>query len=259
MQLLSDTPSFWGDRLKASGVHLALSLCIAALAALLVFGIWYPYPYRDISGGRELFLLVVAVDVILGPLITLAVFNRKKPWSELRRDLAVVGAIQLAALGYGLWTVAVARPVHMVFEYNRFRVVHAVDVIPELLAQTPVDVAALPWMGPTSLSLRPFRDSKEMMDATMAAMQGADLAARPDLWQTYEKGVPEILKEAKPVVELKTRFAAQAAAIDEVLASAGHAAQNTVYVPMIGRGKFWTVFLDSKTAQVVATMPLDSF
>ncbi len=259
MQLLPDTPSFWGDRLKASGVHLALSLCIAALAALLVFGIWYPYPYREISGGRELFLLVVAVDVILGPLITLAVFNRKKPWSELRRDLAVVGAIQLAALGYGLWTVAVARPVHLVFEYNRFRVVHAIDVAPELLAQTPSEVVALPWMGPTLLSLRPFKDNKEMMDATMAALQGADLAARPDLWQTYEKAVPEILKEAKPVAELKTRFAAQTAAVDGVLARAGRTAQNTVYVPMIGRNQFWTVFLDPTTAQVLATMPLDSF
>jgi hypothetical protein len=259
MQLLSDTPSFWGDRLKASGVHLLLSLCIAALAALLVFGLWYPYPYREISGGRELFLLIVTVDVILGPLITLAVFNRKKPWSELRRDLAVVGVIQLAALAYGLWTVAMARPVHMVFEYNRFRVVHAVDVAPDLLAQTPADVVALPLTGPTLLSLRPFKDNKEMTDATMAALQGLELAARPDLWQPYDKGVPEILKAAKPVVVLKARFAAQAADIDTVLARAGRSAQNTAYVPMIGRGKFWTVFVDPTSAQVLATMPLDSF
>ena len=47
--------------------------------ALLVFAVWYPYPYREISGGRDLFLLVVAVDVVLGPLITFAVFNRAKP------------------------------------------------------------------------------------------------------------------------------------------------------------------------------------
>jgi hypothetical protein len=259
MQLLSDTPSFWGDRLKASGVHLVLSLCIAALAALLVFGLWYPYPYREISGGRELFLLIVTVDVILGPLITFAVFNRKKPWTELRRDLAVVGAIQLAALGYGLWTVAMARPVHMVFEYNRFRVVHAVDVAPELLARAPADVTALPLTGPTLLSLRPFNDNKEMMDATMAAMQGMELAARPDLWQTYEKSVSSILKEAKPVEALKIRLVSKGNDIDAVLARAGRSSQNTLYLPMIGRNQFWTVFLDPTTAQVLATMPLDSF
>ena len=125
---------FWQDRLKASSIHLGISLAIALLAALLVFGLWYPYPYREISGGRELFLILVAVDVILGPLMTLTIFNRSKPWPELRRDLAIVVLLQLAALSYGLWSVFVARPVHLVFEYDRFRVVHAVEVPPEMLA-----------------------------------------------------------------------------------------------------------------------------
>jgi len=259
MTMFSDTPSFWGDRLKASALHLGLSLCIAALAALLVFAVWYPNPYREISGGRELFLLLVAVDVILGPLITLAVFNRKKPHRELRRDLMVVGLIQLAALGYGLWTVAVARPVHMVFEYNHFRVVHAIDVPPELLSQTPAGVEALPLTGPTLLGLRPFKDDKESMDATMAALQGLTLSSRPDLWQFYEKSVPEVLKVARPVSDLKARFVNQAPEIDRVLTQAGCTAENTVYVPMAGRKSFWTVFLDASSAQVVAAMPLDSF
>ncbi len=259
MTVLSITPSFWADRLKASAIHLALSLAIAALAGLLVFGIWYPYPYREISGGRELFLLVVTVDVILGPLITLAVFNRKKPWTELRRDLAIVALIQLAALGYGLWTVYVARPVHMVFEIDRFRVVHAIDVPVEMLGKTPPGVNAMPITGPTLLSLRPFRNSNESMEATMAALQGLSLSARPDLWQPYAAGVPEILKTAKPVALLKSRFASQAAEIDRVLASAGRPPLSVVYLPMIGRKSFWTVFLDPVTAEVLAYMPLDSF
>ena len=53
--MLVPATSFWADRLRASGIHLALSLVVAGLAALFVFGIWYPYPYREISGGRELF------------------------------------------------------------------------------------------------------------------------------------------------------------------------------------------------------------
>jgi hypothetical protein len=253
------SPSFWRDRLQASGVHLAISLAIAALAALLVFGIWYPYPYREISGGRELFFLVVTVDVILGPLITLAVFSRAKPWSELRRDLVVVAALQLAALGYGLWTVYVARPVHMVFEYKNFRVVHAIDVPPALLSQTPAGIDSLPLTGPTLLGLRPFKDSKEGLDATMAALQGLSLSSRPDLWQPYAQSVREVLQVAKPVSELKVRFASKATEIDRVLAQASRTPQNTVYVPLAGRKSFWTAFLDASTAQVVATMPLDSF
>ena len=87
------------SRLKASGIHLGISLTVALLAALLVFGLWYPYPYREMSGGRELFLIVVAVDVILGPLITLAVFNRAKPSRELKRDLVMVALMVWTKLG----------------------------------------------------------------------------------------------------------------------------------------------------------------
>lgn len=247
------------DRFKASGIHLSISLIVAALAALLVFGLWYPYPYREMSGGRELFLIMVAVDVILGPLITLAVFNRAKPLSELKRDFAMVVLLQLAALGYGMWTVFVARPVHMVFEYDRFRVVHAVDVPVELLNRTPPGIDALPVTGPTLLSLRPFRDANEKMEATMAALEGLSLSARPDLWQPYAAAKTEIWQSAKPVSELKARFASQAAAIDAAIASTGRPAEALAYMPLVGRKSFWTVLLDPVTAEVVGFIPIDSF
>jgi len=257
--MLLTTSAFWRDRLRASAIHLGLSLTIALLAALLVFGIWYPYPYREISGGRELFLLVVSVDVILGPLITLAVFNRSKPIAELRRDLVTVVLVQLTALGYGLWTVSVARPVHLVFEIDRFRVVHAIDVAPELLDKTPPGVVALPLTGPTLLAVRPFRDQKENADATLAALQGVQLGFRPDLWQPYADAIPQVLKAALSVQALKVRFADRAAEIDRVLTSVGAKPDSVVYLPLVGRSFFWTVFLDPVDAHIVATMPLDPF
>ena len=127
----------WRPRLRAATLHLSLSVLVAVASALLVFALWYPYPYRDISGGRELFQLVVSVDIVLGPLLTLAVFNRAKPSRELRRDLAVIVLLQFAGLAYGLWTVHLARPVHMVFEYDRFRVVHQVEIPVELADKVP--------------------------------------------------------------------------------------------------------------------------
>ena len=253
---------FWKSRIKASGIHLTISLALAALAALLVFAVWYPYPYREISGGRELFLLVVAVDVIMGPLMTLAVFNLSKPRKELRRDLAVIGVLQLAALAYGLWTVAVARPVHLVFEIDRFRVVHAVDIEPELLARAPEGLRQLPLTGPTLLSVREFKNSTESFEATMAALQGASLGARADFWQSYEKAKPQILARVRPLAELKTRFPARAEEIDRALKSVSATARpstSIAYIPLISRSTFWTVLLDASTTEVIAFVPIDSF
>ena len=249
----------WKDRFKAAGIHLGISLGIAALAAALVFLVWYPYPYGAISGGRELFLILITVDVILGPLITLAIFNRAKPRGELRRDLAIVGLIQLAALGYGLWTVSLARPVHLVFELDRFRVVHAVDVPSDLMDKVPAGIDPLPLSGPTLLSVRTFRDRNEEAEATLVALQGIALGARPDLWQSYEAGRAQVLQAAKPTAQLKARFADRAGEIDTVLARAGRKPETTAYLPLAGRKTFWTVFVDPASAEVVGFMPLDSF
>jgi hypothetical protein len=250
----------WKDRLRAALIHLAISLAVAALAALLVFVLWYPYPYSEISGGRGLFALVVSVDAVLGPLVTFAVFDRSKGWKVLRRDLVVVGLLQLAGLAYGLYTVQVARPVHLVFEYDRFRVVHAVDIPAQLEDRTPPGIALRPWLRPTLLSLRAFRNEQERIDTTVAALQGMQLAARPDLWEPYEAGRARILAAARPASQLKARFPQQAAEIDAFLQRHGRDPARTSYLPMIARKEHaWTVFLDATTADVIGYLPLDSF
>jgi hypothetical protein len=261
VSLSHDTARFGlKSRLKAAGIHLALSALVAVFAGLLVFMFWYPYPYREVSGGRELFQLVVSVDVVLGPLITFAVFNLAKPRAELRRDLVVVALLQLAGLGYGLWTVHLARPVHMVFEIDRFRVVHQIEIPLELADKAPAGIEIAPLMGPTLISLRPFASANENMEMTMAALGGVSLAARPELWETYEAGRPRVLKAAKPVSELQSRFPQHKELIAGALRKAGRDAAHAAYLPLIARkAEAWTVLLDAGNAEVIGYIPVDSF
>ena len=249
----------WRDRLRAGSIHFLISAIIAVVAALFVFVFWYPDPYRELSGGRELFLILVSVDVILGPLITFAIFNRAKPWPVLRRDLVFVGLVQLTALGYGMWTVFVARPVHLVFEFDCFRVVHAIEVPDQLLAQAPPELRSLPLFGVTALAVRPFRSADEKFETTMAALQGLQLSARPDLWQPYPDARVRVLESAKPAVLLKKRFPDSAASIDRAIERTGRAPDALLYLPLVGRKVFWTVLIDASTAEVLGFLPLDSF
>lgn len=250
----------WRSRARAAGIHVALSALVALLAGLLVFGLWYPFPYREISGGRDLFRLVIAVDVVLGPLLTFAVYNLAKPRKELRRDLAVIVLLQLAGLAYGLWTVHLARPVHMVFEVERFRVVHQVEIPLELVDRAPKGIDIAPLGGPTLLSLRPFRSNEESISFTMEALQGVPLSARPDLWQPYEAGRADILKAAKTVAQLKSRFPQRSAEIDAAVRAGGGDPGRASYLPLVARkADVWTVLLDAGTARVLGYIPLDSF
>lgn len=246
-------------RLKAFALHLVISLLLALIAGVLVFHVWYPYPYREISGGKQLFLLIVTTDVMLGPLATLFVFSGKKSRVALWFDFTIIGLLQLLALGYGMWAVFVARPVHLVFEYDRFRVIHAIDIPDQFNNSAPQGVSIKPWDGPTLISLRPFKSNDEQTEATLMALAGVELGARPDLWQSYDVAVNDVLKEAKSVGQLRMKFPNQSHRIDEWFEAANRDATKTVYLPLIGRNAVWTMFLDSTTAEVVGTMPLDSF
>lgn len=245
-------------RLRASALHLVISLSIATLAALLVFGWWYPYPYRELSGGRELFTLVVAVDVVLGPLITLVIFNLAKTRRHLVMDFTLIGLLQLAALTYGLWTMFVARPVHLVFEYHRMAVVHAVDIAHDTLAQALPGLQQLPFSGPTLLSLRPLQGN-EAVASVMLATGGIPQAAQPNLWQPYSIAREQILQASYPVAQLTARFSSHADAINRAVARTGRPAESLRTLPLLSRKIAWTVLIDAQSAQPVGFVPLDSF
>jgi hypothetical protein len=174
---------FSNRRLKAGGLHLLASVALAALVSALVFGVWYPAPYAAVAGGTSLFFLLVSVDVVMGPALTAVVANPSKPAAEFRRDFALIVALQLAALGYGLYTMALARPVYMAFEVDRMRVVVAADIEPASLAEAPPALRSLPWLGPKLIAAVKPVDPNEQMKSFDLGMAGIDLAMVPRNWR----------------------------------------------------------------------------
>lgn len=251
--------SFLKDRFVAAGWHLVISAGIAALAAALVFGLWYPGAYRLLAGGQGLFLLIVGVDVVLGPLLTFAVFNRAKGWPHLRRDLAVIGLLQLSALGYGLHTVYVARPVAMVFEVDRFRVVSAVGVYEPELPHARPEYRSLPLTGPWTLSIRQAQAGAEKSDALLMALEkGYDMGQRPRFWVPYDEPArAAALKSARPVRLLLERYPARVAEINAALAERGLAAEAARFMPIMARGD-WVAVLDAQ-GNIATFLAADGF
>lgn len=92
------------ERLKFSGYHLLISIIMALAATLLVFIIWYPPPLHLATGVTSIFLMLLIIDVTLGPLLTLIVYKPGK--KTLVMDLTVIACLQIAALAYGLHSVA---------------------------------------------------------------------------------------------------------------------------------------------------------
>lgn len=240
-------------------MHLLLSASVVGLVAFLVFSIWYPYPYAQISGGRELFIILVSVDVLVGPLITLVVFAPQKSQRERFLDMCVVVVLQISALLYGVWTMSQARPVQLVYEYGRFGVAHAVEVDTALIPADILQEEAYPWNGPKLKSLRAFQTSEEETVATLVALSGAPLAARADLWQPYSEAVQDLLQQSKPISSLLALYPTREQEIVTLVNKAGVDVSTVRYLPLAARGQFWTVFVHPLSGIPIAFFPLDSF
>ena len=245
-------------RIRAAAIHLLISAAIAGLAAALVFGLWYPGAYRLLAGGRDLFLLVTSVDVVLGPLLTFTVFNLKKGWPHLRRDLMIIGAVQLFALAYGLHAVYGARPVAMVFEVDRFRVIAANQVYLPELEVAQLEYQRLPMTGPWMLGTRRAKDGDERNDALFMGAQGIDLAQRPSFWQPYAASTADALAHSRPLALLLSKYPAYAAATKDQLREQGVDERAARFLPVMARGGDWVAILDN-TGRLVHYVPVDGF
>ena len=227
-------------RIRATAYHLLISLGIALLAAALVFGVWFPGDYRRLSGGFSLFLLITSVDVVLGPLLTLVVFNPKKPRAELTRDLAVVAALQLGALAYGLHAMALARPVALVQEVDRFRIVSVGQVLDRELAAAG---QRLSYTGPRLMGTRAVTPG-ESVDAAELALQGYDVGQLPSFWQPYENSRAKALKHSRPLSAWLDHQPGGRAAIEEKVRSLGGDPATARFSVLISHVPGWSVVLD---------------
>lgn len=245
--------------IKAGCIHLLCSLLVAALAGGLVFGLWYPFPYRELSGGRELFLLIVSVDVVCGPLLTLVLFNPAKPRAELWRDLGLVALIQLGALGYGLWTVWQARPLFLVQEVDRFKVVAAPDLRGATIVGLPAALQPGWFSGPLTVALREPNDAQESQTVLFESLQGGrDYAERPEFYLPYDGAAAlKALRRAKPLSVFLQKHPSQEAAARALAHKQGADMTQWLYLPVRGR-QDWVAVIN-KQAQIVGFLPGDGF
>ena len=249
--------------IRAAVIHLLGSLLVAALAALLVLWVWYPHPYGLLSGGRHLFLLLIGVDVVCGPLLTLVLFNPAKPRRELLTDMALVVCIQLAALAYGLHTAHEARPLFLVHELDRFRAVTVGDYgdadVRAAMAQMDASLRPHLLRGPVTVGIRAPRDAEEHQRVlTESVAGGRDYAQRPEFYVPYDAAyTPKALARARPLQAFVKHFPATTGVVTDLLRQQGVSMDDALFLPVLHKQE-WVAVLD-RSARILGFVPGDGF
>ena len=239
------------SRWKAFAIHLSISALIATVVVSTMYFVWYPEPLFEAMGGNDLVIIIVGVDVILGPLVTLIIFNPAKGPRVLRMDLAAIALVQLCALVYGVHIVAVARPVYVVFSVDRFDAVAANDLFKEDLDQVKrPEFRSVPWGRPQVIAVAMPTTAEEQLRVIQWAASGSDLQVFPQYYHSYAELAPLALTKAKPVAELRKRHPEEAGELAAALAALGRREEDTLFLPLKARKRDMAVLLDARTGEV---------
>lgn len=247
----------WREKFRAFGIHFAATLVLALMSAGLFFFVWYPDPFHEMVGGSKLFLLVVACDLVLGPLLSLVIYNSRKSRRELYLDYSLVAAVQVAALAYGMFVAFSARPAYVVFNFSRLDVVAANDFDKaDLQAATSPEFRKLPRFGPELVAayVRPA----ERNEALMQALSGKDVSLRPQFFVPYDTAVKEVIGAAQSLDVLEEKHPEVTALISARLGNDADV-ERLKWLPVKHKRGFWTTLLDPESGRPIHYLPLDPY
>lgn len=248
------------NRLLAAGAYLGVSFLMILFSGILVLKVFYPYPFVEILNGKKLYLLLVAINIILGPLLTFLIFDTTKKRHVLGRDMVVIGTIQLIAFVYGLWVIYIARPVYLVYEIDRFKLITAIDVDNFDLSEAPAEFQKLPFSGVKVIGLRAANNSVEKLYSLELELAGKDLSLQTDWWQSLsDENRASMRKHGVSVTALKNIDINNNSQIKKILDAAQLRDEEVIVLPLLVRSVSWSVLLDKKKLNIIGYLPIDIF
>lgn len=229
--------------------HLMVSVSISICAVLWVFFVWYPIPLNKAVGLTSIFLMMVVIDVIIGPILSLIVYKQHK--KTLKIDLLVIIILQILALLYGMYNIAKGRPVWLVYNVDRFELVSNHEIYWSAINEMEPEYKKVTWLRPRYIATKFAEDANQRRDDMLdEALAGISIAQRPERYVPLDSVATQIQKRTLPITLLDKYNPA-----NQVQSIAIKYPTATGYVPLKANAVDMTVLVD-KEGKVVKIVDL---
>ncbi|MEB8434186.1 hypothetical protein OO007_18255 [Cocleimonas sp. KMM 6892] len=241
------------SKLKAMLIHLVISLIIITTLVTGIIYFWYPLELIEITSFKEMAILIVTIDLIIGPILTFVVFNTNK--KNLRFDLAVIAMLQISALSYGIYYLYQGHPVYITYAKGSFSLVNAQLAKPENSKYPEYQISKIskPKLAYAELPKDTLLKN-QLLDESMSG--GPDLEERTDLYKPYDLNIDNIIETSLDTVmlfpDLKTSHET-----NKFVYKYGEELSDFAYLPLEGTTNDAIIVLDKKSAKYVTTINID--
>jgi hypothetical protein len=215
---------------------------------------WYRWPGWYLTDVTTVVLVLMGVDVVIGPLLTFVIANQNKPRRELKRDIGIIVAVQLCALFYGSASLWDGRPLYYAFSENILQQVQAYDIDSKEaeLGQKQNAALAPHWYSTPRWIWAPLpQDTEESQKIVTAAITGGDdVISMPRYFKPWEQGLPSLRSHLKKVDDVAYFAKSEKAKLKQRMKAAGIPTNELNAIPLTGRGHPLLAILDPATATI---------
>jgi hypothetical protein len=243
------------NRFKAFGLHVLGSASVLALVLGGLYLGWYRWPGWYLTNVVYVAVILVSVDLTLGPLVTLIIANPGKPRPKLARDVAVIVAVQLAALTYGAVTLWNGRPLYYTFSKDRLEIVQASDLEPGEIARARKDNPdfAPHWYSARRWVWAPLPQSEEERGRIVAGVlggDGPDVIQMPVHFKPWAQGLPDLRKQLKTVDQYAFFSTMEKRRLKDRMSHVGFATDQPNTLFLTGHGRLLLAVFDLATLEI---------
>lgn len=240
------------NKFKASLFHFIASLIVLGIILANIIIFWFPRPFLEISNFKEITIILLLVDLILGPLLTFVIYKPKK--KSLKFDFSVIASIQILALAYGLYTLYLAHPVYITYHGGEFHIVTAQHADPSNAKNPNMRVSKLSPPKLAYLNI-PDKETRNDLFAKMLNGQG-DIETNSKYYEPVVNHLDKvILNGLDPQIAFKQD--SDQKKVDNFLAKNGKKLNDYVFVPLRGSSKKTIWVLEKETGRPVDTINLN--
>ncbi|MDH1859586.1 type IV pilin accessory protein [Acinetobacter junii] len=237
-------------RLKFFLSHLSISAMIALIVVGVVFFIWYPSPLTKAVGVTHIFLMLIAIDVVVGPILGFIVYKEGK--KSLKFDIAVIIALQVSALCYGVYSIAQGRPAWLAYYVDRFQLIRNNEIIDKNIGKALSQYQNPSWFKPQYVGVEFAQDKQIRNDDIFAeVLGGISVAQKPERYVPLDKVKNQIQKRAQSL-ETLNKFN------DKMLVqkTLSQYPQANAFVPLKANAVDMTVLINKEKGEVVKIVDL---
>ncbi len=241
-------------RLKAFSLHLLSSATVLTLIlGSLYFG-WYRWPGWHLTDVKTVVLVMVCVDVVLGPTLTLIIANQQKSRRELTRDIGIIVVVQLCALTYGSVSLWNGRPLYYAFSETVLQLVQSYDIDAR---DAETGRQQNPALAPHWYSLPRWiwaplpQNAEESRKIVVSAVTGGDdVISMPKYFKPWEDGLSSLRNKLKKVDDVPYFAKSEKKKLKERMKAAGLPDDQVNTMPLTGRGHPLLAVFDPVTLKI---------